>query len=775
MNDAILFTQCLQNDFVQLIDRYDPLPNLLHVGHSESMRLLGERIEEGPVQAVMAWAYQTKPEDLSIVHIRDWHDASDPAQADHLRQFGAHCLHDTKGAQFVFSEAVTNPGRHIIVDASGLNDFVDTKLDEVLRPWKDKPFRAGIMGVWTEAKVLFLAYDLRTRFPRCEIGVCSALTASSSRANHFIALDQLKNVLGVQVFASVGDFTGWLAGSMPPLRKTTHARIDTAHLHFEDGSNPAETDQQILLYLFRDCNEVRLNCLDGGFSGNVVMRATSVDLLGHAQVPSVIKIGPRQLIAAERTSFERIQEVMGNSAPTIVDFAEIGDRGGIKYRYAAMLGGKVQTFQDLYEKGMNQKEIASVLDIVFRRQLGRLYEAARLEKLDLLGYYDFKPKYAASVRRKVEEILGGPASESEIEIMPGLKVSNPCRFYEEDLAHLREENAASHYTAYVHGDLNGRNIIIDGQKNVWLIDFFHTQSGHVLRDLLKLENDVLYIFCKLQSEAELGAACAMSKALLEVDDLAAYPSENEKWMKIPELARAFQTIRELRRIGAELVETDRDPYQIHVGLLRYAMHTLSFDESSLLQRRWALYSGALCIDKVRRHLENTRRLRIDFLPAAGGKAGRIGLTILPGRRDRDRSLAEDLDAIQKAGIKSVLSLVTTAELELYGVPNLISEIQKVGLEVKRLPIADQGTPTREEIHDAVRWMSAQSEKGDVLVHCVGGLGRSGLLAACYLVIHDHRLPADALAVVREARSPRAVETKAQEDLVYASAEALKTN
>jgi hypothetical protein len=37
--------------------------------------------------------------------------------------------------------------------------------------------------------------------------------------------------------------------------------------------------------------------------------------------------------------------VLGNSAPAVVDFAEFGERGGIKYRYAAMTDGKVKTFQ----------------------------------------------------------------------------------------------------------------------------------------------------------------------------------------------------------------------------------------------------------------------------------------------------------------------------------------------------------------------------------------------------------------------------------------------
>jgi hypothetical protein len=33
---AILISDCLQNDFVQPLGRYEPLPNLLHIGHDEA-------------------------------------------------------------------------------------------------------------------------------------------------------------------------------------------------------------------------------------------------------------------------------------------------------------------------------------------------------------------------------------------------------------------------------------------------------------------------------------------------------------------------------------------------------------------------------------------------------------------------------------------------------------------------------------------------------------------------------------------------------------------
>ena len=64
--------------------------------------------------------------------------------------------------------------------------------------------------------------------------------------------------------------------------------------------------------------------------------------------------------------------------------------------------------------------------------------------------------------------------------------------------------------SFIHGDLNGANILIDGRDNVWLIDFFHTRRAHVLMDLLKMENDLLYIFTPVPDEQALRRAFALT-------------------------------------------------------------------------------------------------------------------------------------------------------------------------------------------------------------------------------------------------------------------------
>ena len=207
MARSILITQCLQRDFVDPISAHDPLPNLLHVGHAEATRLLGAEPAVGPLAQLMNWARSQTAEDLRIIHIRDWHDPNDPRQHDHLRAFGDHCVRDSEGAKLVLQMDHHRSANEHIVDSITLNDFVDTDLETLIKPASGQPHdaaaRIGVIGVWTDAKVSFLLYELKTRLGMNQLATCSALTASASRAQHFNALSQLHKLLGIEQFDSV--------------------------------------------------------------------------------------------------------------------------------------------------------------------------------------------------------------------------------------------------------------------------------------------------------------------------------------------------------------------------------------------------------------------------------------------------------------------------------------------------------------------------------------------------------------------------------------------
>ena len=762
---GVLITQCLQNDFVKPLAPFTPLPNLLHVGHDEARRLMGDDPAEGPVARFLAWALAQPDDRLRVVHIRDWHDPADPSQREHLAHFGPHCLRDTDGAAFAFPSLHATDKQVAIVDGDALDDFLHSDLGPRLAAMIGPGVRLGLVGVWTEAKVTFLAYELRARYPDARIGVCAALTAGSSRAQHFAALDQLQRLLDVEVFASVAGFVRFLGGDeteLPlPARGPTGVTLEI------DAAGPPLTDEDraLVSYLFRDCRTARLRRLAGGFSGNLVLMTESVSLAGHPQAPHVVKAGPGDAIAGERTAFERIEAVLGNSAPRIVDFADYRTRGALKYRYASMGGGASTTFQDRFKGGAPSAEVRRILETVFGGVLRGLYATVHDEPCDLLAHYQFDASWAPSVRRTVTALVGDEAGGDQLTIA-SRAVWNVCAFYERALADLPRRPEEQTRMAWVHGDLNGANVVLDPQGNVWLIDFFHTGPGHVLKDLLKFENDLFYILTPLEDDAALTEALALTDGLCAVDDLAApLPPPEALGITHPGLVRAWQTAGILRGFYPELLGPRRSPMQALYAIVRYAVHTLSFDESDVRQKRWALYTAGRAARRLTDELRSSVPLRVDWLETGG--EGRVGITILPGRRDRGRDAAADVARLSAEGVTDVLCLLPDGELAAYGVPDLLGRYRTAGFGVRQAPIADQSVPTLAEARALVAWLRARlGAGGRIVIHCTAGLGRSGTIAACLLCAGGASAE-EAIARVRLARGPRAVETAEQAAFVQA--------
>jgi protein-tyrosine phosphatase len=712
----------------------------------------------------MKWAYNRDTDELEIIHIRDWHSTSEDNQKAHLHQFGDHCLAGSSGADFVFNAIVSDRSVKII-NASGLNDFIDTDLNELLEKHRNEPVKVGIIGVWTEAKISFLAYEIISRFPEFEVAVCSALTASSSIHSHHAALDHLRKILGVNVFNSVGEFSGFLSQHGQDYYMPIEVKSEYPKLNFSDNKVTNIADLQVIKYLFRGSKEVKLKVLDGGFSGNLVLGTESNDLEGRKEVPHVVKIGDQEPIGQERRAFEKVEQVLGNNAPRITDFVDYKGRGGIKYRYASMGKGKSKSFQKIYSESVSLEKIEKFIKVIFEDQLGRLYASKTFEHTNLLSYYLFRPSLADNVKKLVESVYGKTADQRVLEIS-SFNCPNPYFFYSEDLEKLLPLANSSCFQAYIHGDLNGANIIIDSHENVWIIDFFHTHRGHILKDLIKLENDLLYIFTEINNDDDLAEAIKFSNILFDIHDLAKpLAPVKETGIKKPQFVRAYETIKVLRALYHSLIEFDRNPLQVFIGQLRYSIHTLSFYESNKYQKLWALYNSGHFCRIINERIRSTGPLRIDWLKTKEENLNRIGLTILPGRKDFSRSIDADIQTIKNERISKIIVLVTDDELHDYGVDELLTEYEKAGLEYHHMPILDQMVCSKKDMDKLVWTLNIWLEHGNkIMVHCVGGLGRSGMVAACYLK-HYGINTKDAIAIVRDSRSTRAIESKLQEEFV----------
>lgn len=140
-----------------------------------------------------------------------------------------------------------------------------------------------------------------------------------------------------------------------------------------------------------------------------------------------------------------------------------------------------------------------------------------------------------------------------------------------------------------------------------------------------------------------------------------------------------------------------------------------------------------------------------------GCSGRLIFTPCPGTRDT--SVDSALDTLQAAGAEALITLMPAGELEQNQAGELPALCAARHLEWFHLPVADEQVPLDDF---AAAWAQARQriasllgEGRSIAIHCKGGSGRTGLIAARILI--DRGLPrADAVALVQALR-PKAIQ------------------
>ena len=152
----------------------------------------------------------------------------------------------------------------------------------------------------------------------------------------------------------------------------------------------------------------------------------------------------------------------------------------------------------------------------------------------------------------------------------------------------------------------------------------------------------------------------------------------------------------------------------------------------------------------------------------GTAGGRVGMTICPGKQGASvygkpwqRDLKADIRTIAEWGSATVISLTEADEMATLGVSHIGEEVAAAGMQWLHMPITDMKAP--DDRFDAA-WTThgpqvlQQLQDGKrVLVHCRGGMGRAGTVAAFILT----RLQVPAEFAIQQVRAVRrgAIETR----------------
>lgn len=145
------------------------------------------------------------------------------------------------------------------------------------------------------------------------------------------------------------------------------------------------------------------------------------------------------------------------------------------------------------------------------------------------------------------------------------------------------------------------------------------------------------------------------------------------------------------------------------------------------------------------------------------RPGRVA--IMPRPRGGDW-LADELAAWRRAGVRTVVSLLTDDEGDELDLREEAEACREAGLNFVPFPVTDRGVPTSPAGWLAlVQKLEAELAAGnDVAIHCRAGVGRSAILAASLLVATGVD-PDDAFRRIAAARGRPVPDTDVQREWV----------
>jgi len=242
--------------------------------------------------------------------------------------------------------------------------------------------------------------------------------------------------------------------------------------------------------LFVDAKRIYVTKLKPGLTGASVSRVDPTWALSPGPA-CVVKTGPLEKIETENQHYNKYVREQLNNAVTKVDVAHTRHLGALRYTFAQS-GAQALVEFDEYYTNKATGELLYSLDYLFYEACRYWYDnhgERRYQQLAHLYYQAFELDAEKLVNR-IQLILPAfnpTAATFQVEWIPN-PLTNPIFW----LANRDNECILPVFATITHGDLTGRNIMVNEEGRCWLIDFYRTYQSHILRDFVILESDIKY-------------------------------------------------------------------------------------------------------------------------------------------------------------------------------------------------------------------------------------------------------------------------------------------
>jgi CheY-like chemotaxis protein len=393
------------------------------------------------------------------------------------------------------------------------------------------------------------------------------------------------------------------------------APLDVAQLAARIGASSAvvpppsgEDVRHILQSLFFEADQVQLTPLFNpaqtaalSHSGAVLLQAQELRK-GRRTAPTVVKLGLQEELAMEAERYELIRPYVGGHRLARLEHTAFSRQaGGLVYTLVGSQHSKpIGTLAALLCTIGDTQAAIQLLETFFARTFADLHSALRWAPLALNRHYiealHLTPARVVAAAGELQpSALDSPTISFDEFLMEGSQhrraYLNPLRWAMPQ-GEFRLDDAQVRPQTICHGDLHSRNILVDDERQCWLVDFARVAQSHALRDFAELESDLKF---QVMPAGDLGLSADLEHALVQ-------PTT---WHDAPPLlppdhplAHWQQIIAALRRISAQQLALHGDMHDYYVALFWHTLNIVRLRQVEPDRKRYALLAAALLAERL---------------------------------------------------------------------------------------------------------------------------------------------------------------------------------
>ncbi|TDJ17932.1 MAG: hypothetical protein E2O65_07260 [Gammaproteobacteria bacterium] len=434
-----------------------------------------------------------------------------------------------------------------------------------------------LVGCHSDKRILSVAMFLHNVLGFKDVAICSHLVGSPIREAHLASLLHSFPSCGVRVFLDLAQAARFIGFDAAPFSEFSCKPCRIMPMEARRALGPER--RKIIEFLCMHWTRADLNPLQGGYTGSLLFLANGWKGRSRTE-PMVLKVDNYAQMRREIEGYQEVKDLFGKNVPTFTFPVTLGDSTGVGMELAAM-EGRPETLQDSFESAEGEDSIGRFmrrLDKALELSAEKLYKNTRVSSwvvpyrrfhLHTQQQLDWLRENAGHIKKYIErsKIKETPLPPESLEKMLRLIAAN--------------EDGIDSETCLAHGDLNLKNVICDEGDNIWFIDWTHSGQHPIEMDFAKIENDIKFVMSKQFENDDLPRLRRFEEYLLDNRDLAE-ANRLPKSLKFVKWDLRFRKIldavRRIRQVCFSLKNDSSDWVVYRIALLKYALHTLSFDE-----------------------------------------------------------------------------------------------------------------------------------------------------------------------------------------------------